>query len=422
MEEMDRLLTKNHLRLETIKDILTVGQYCPGAICDEVAKIAVEDSAQHEINQRTLAKWKNSHYIWQNIAYVLQAGIEELETGIFCEMFDSKIYAPLIIENAKDLPLNLIDELLMHRDSKISLAAAKWCEGKNIPEEKIEEWRNLDCLAARIAAIFTTIGKELPADHPADSEWPFRIMSDPVGAEAVYKSFKNYPYGWGNYMLDEWYDYSHDTCKKAGPLLMRIASARRGNVALIKKGLGSYDWNTQLEAAKALSGKKLSLNTITKYHCSDKFTLRTAAMYAAAGREDVPRRWIEESFTAPGAIAIGARYAAHASGFPPYRAIEPTGEVFKQCLNGVIIVAEIPKDAEIRGKKYEGRFRSDKAKIVDIIGDFYGDDIGISAYDKKTKYRIGDVIAVPDFNYSTETHAAGFHFCLTRKEAENNKW
>jgi hypothetical protein len=422
MEEMDKLLTKNHLRLETIKDILTIGQYCPDAICNDFAKIAVEDSVEHKINEKTLARWKKSDYVWQNVAYVMQEGIEEIDTETFCELFDSKVYAPLIIEKAKNLHLNLIDELLMHLEPKISLAAAKWCEGKNIPEEKIEEWRNLDCLAARIAAIYATIGKELPFDHPADSEWPFRIMNDPVGAEAIYKSFKNYDFPWCNAVLDQWYDHSHDTCKKAGPLLMRIAGARRGNVALIKKGLGSWDWNTQLEASKALSGKKLSLNTITYYYCSNRFTLRTAAMYASAGRADVPREWIERNFTARGDIAIGARYAAHVSGFPPYRTVEPSDVVYKQCLNNVIVVAEIPKDAEIRGRKVDGRYRSNKAKIVDIIGDFYGDDIGISAYDKKTKYRVGDVIEVPDFDFSAETHAAGFHFCLTKEKAISNKW
>ena len=43
----------------------------------------------------------------------------------------------------------------------------------------------------------------------------------------------------------------------------------------------------------------------------------------------------------------------------------------------------------------------------------------ISKYDKKTIYRIGDVIHISDFDLSDELCSTGFHFFLTKKEAEN---
>lgn len=55
----------------------------------------------------------------------------------------------------------------------------------------------------------------------------------------------------------------------------------------------------------------------------------------------------------------------------PYRAIEPPEKVYKKCMGDVIIVAEIPKDAEVRGS-YNSKCRTNKAKIINIIGTFGG--------------------------------------------------
>ena len=425
MKEMTHLLTRNYLKLETIKDILTVGQYSPDAISEDAVKIAVEDSVQYQVGKKTLEKWKNSGYVWGVIAYILQGGIEDIDIETFRALVHSPKYAPTILENFKAIPIDIIEELLLSHNSEIALAAARWCEGKTIPEETIKKWQSFDCLAPRIAAIYATIGKKLPADRPqllrdSEREWAFRIMSDPVGADAVFKSFKQFPYPC-SYVLEIWYNNSDSDCKYAGPLLMKIAAARSGNVALIKKGLASYNWKTQQEAAKAFVGKNVRLNTILEYSCSDRFSKRLAAMYASAGRKDVPDRWITEGFTAAKDIATAARFAAHRSGFQPYRTVEIRGEVFKKCLNGVIVVARIPDDAEIRGRSYDGQYRSNKAEIVGIIGDFYGDAIGISTYDKKTKYRVGDKIIVHDFDFSIDTFAKGFHFFLTKEEAEAYK-
>ena len=88
-------------------------------------------------------------------------------------------------------------------------------------------------------------------------------------------------------------------------------------------------------------------------------------------------------------------------------------------MNDVIVVATIPYDAEVRGR-YDGKCRTNKAKIIDIIGDFYGEKIGISTNEYITAYFIGDEIVIDDFDKSFEEGSTGFHFFCTREQAENH--
>ena len=103
---------------------------------------------------------------------------------------------------------------------------------------------------------------------------------------------------------------------------------------------------------------------------------------------------------------------------PPYRAVNPPEKVYKKCEGGVIVVAHIPNDAEVRGTP-NGKCRANKAEIVEIIGDFCGEPVGISKYDGTTWYYAGDVVEVEDFDYSDKECSTGFHFFCTRKAAEN---
>jgi hypothetical protein len=99
------------------------------------------------------------------------------------------------------------------------------------------------------------------------------------------------------------------------------------------------------------------------------------------------------------------------------RTIDPPNKVYKKCLNNVIVVAEIPKDAHIRGSIGQ-KCRASKAKIVDIIGNFGGTKIGISLYDGETCYFIGNEVEIDDFDMSFKECSTGFHFFCTKKEAE----
>ena len=103
---------------------------------------------------------------------------------------------------------------------------------------------------------------------------------------------------------------------------------------------------------------------------------------------------------------------------PVIRTIEPPALVYKKCVADVIVVAEIPNDAQVRGD-YNRKCRSSKAVIKEIIGDFCGEKVGISVYDKTTCYRAGDVVEIDDFDMSDEECSTGFHFFCDRKLAED---
>ena len=132
-----------------------------------------------------------------------------------------------------------------------------------------------------------------------------------------------------------------------------------------------------------------NLDAFVKMLKDPDWRVRTAAMNACSGRE-IP--------------------------FPITRTIEPPKLVYKKCLKGVIVVAEIPKDAHVRGS-YGHKCRASKAIIKEIIGNVYGQKVGISKYDKKTAYYEGDEIVIDNFDMSDEKCSTGFHFFCTIEEA-----
>ena len=102
----------------------------------------------------------------------------------------------------------------------------------------------------------------------------------------------------------------------------------------------------------------------------------------------------------------------------PYRTIEPPEKVYKKCEAGVIVVAHIPDDAEVRGS-LNGKCRANKAEILEIIGDFCGEPVGISKYDGTTWYYPGDMVEVENFDQSNEECSTGYHFFCTIEQARN---
>ena len=87
---------------------------------------------------------------------------------------------------------------------------------------------------------------------------------------------------------------------------------------------------------------------------------------------------------------------------------------YKKTKEGVVITAEIPKGAIvfcINGSKC----RTNRAKITDMDGH----EVLHSSYDNSFEYRMGQKINIKDFNlmYNVEC-ASGFHFFMTRMEAE----
>lgn len=99
-----------------------------------------------------------------------------------------------------------------------------------------------------------------------------------------------------------------------------------------------------------------------------------------------------------------------------FRTFDPPECVYKICLNGVIVVATIPDDAFVRGST-ESKCRTNKAKIIDILGDVCGEKIGVSLFNLETCYKIGDTVEIEDFDLSRSECSTGFHFFCTEQQA-----
>ena len=158
---------------------------------------------------------------------------------------------------------------------------------------------------------------------------------------------------------------------------------------IIEKWLKDSDCDVRRAAMKACNGREVPIEIIEKWLKDSRGCVRQAAMNACNGREVLVKRTFN----------------------PPTR-------VYKKCWNGIIVVAEIPDDAYVRG--YEGcECRASKAKIVDIFGDFGGEKIGISLNDGETCYFIGDEVEIDNFDMSFEECSTGFYFFCTEREARD---
>ena len=169
----------------------------------------------------------------------------------------------------------------------------------------------------------------------------------------------------------------------------KINEDKQITLEIIERGLSDGDWRVREAAMNACKGREVPIEIIERGLRDEDSDVREAAMNACKGRE-----------------------------VPPIRTFEPPEMVYKKCIAGVIVIAEIPKDAQVIGQFGE-KCRASKARIIDIEGDFLGEKIGISNFDRLTSYRIGDEIVVDDFDISFEKCAAGFHFFCSKDEAVN---
>ena len=160
-------------------------------------------------------------------------------------------------------------------------------------------------------------------------------------------------------------------------------------LSVIERGLKDPDCDVRAEAMNACQGREVPLETIERGLKDPDCDVRSAAIKIAKER--------------------GMNVC--------YRSFDPPALVYKKCEAGVIVVAKIPEDADVRGTP-DGKCRSNKAEIVEVIGTFCGEPVGISKHDGTTWYYPGDVVEVEDFDYSDAECSTGFHFFCTRKQAE----
>lgn len=167
------------------------------------------------------------------------------------------------------------------------------------------------------------------------------------------------------------------------------------------------------------SKKEISLDTIERGLKDSDWRVRAAAMNACQGRDvplDTIERWLKDSDRDVRAAAMNV---CQTNGLPVpiIRTIEPPDLVYKKCIGGIIVVASIAEDAQVRGG-IGRKCRASKATIKDVIGDLFGEKVGISKYDAKTLYFEGDEVEIENFDFSDAECSTGFHFFCTREEAE----
>lgn len=194
---------------------------------------------------------------------------------------------------------------------------------------------------------------------------------------------------------------------------------------VIKKWLASDDENVRYVAMLACKGRDVPLDIIIQGLDDNDFGVRAAAMDICQDLDvpfDILKQWLTDDECNVRAAAV--QYIKNnninidiESIYVPYRAIEPPKKVYKKCMGGVIVVATIPDDAEIRGGCCN-KYRANKAKIIDIIGTFGGVKVGVSIYDKRTTYFVGDEVCVDNFDLFDNECSTGFHFFCDIEQAK----
>ena len=171
--------------------------------------------------------------------------------------------------------------------------------------------------------------------------------------------------------------------------------------------------------SKWRSKKEVPLDVIERGLKDPDWRVRQAAMNACQGREvplDVIERWLKDPDWRVRQAAVNIAKERGVE-IPVYRSFEPPEKVYKKCEGGAIVVASLPKDAEVRGTP-DGKCRASKAVILEVIGGFCGEPAGISLHDGTVWYYAGDEVEIEDFDLSDKECSAGYHFFCTKEQAE----
>lgn len=435
MEEVIKLLIRvpqEYLELKTIKRILDPSQdskikkrFTSGEL-SYIKRVAVNNSTHHQIDEQTLNEWKNTED-WRLIAYIAQKGAEGVNPELLRSLATQSDYNEALFGNCKDLPIELPIEILLDPNflklRKLRRPVAEWFKGKDIPAPIIDKLLASHRCEANVAALYTYLGKD--SSSLEYSEWQrawsinFSKSYLSFAEKALVESLAKAP-DLPEELLKEWLNGDW----LANKLIIDALAQRKDHTELLFEGLHFPDVDVKKAAAKGFRTRSIPIEEIDKLRNHQDWEYRAASMYAAAGQKNVPRKWILDCLDdANEDVVIAARTAAEGrTDISPTRVIESGDKVYKRCLGEVIVVAKIPDTADIRGDKNKYgdiKYRANQAEIVDIIGDFFGEKVGISCYDGETQYRVGDVIKILDFDHSDTICSTGFHFFLTLEEARN---
>ena len=255
---------------------------------------------------------------------------------------------------------------------------------KDVPLDVIERWIRDDDWRVRAAAMNACQGKDVPLD-------------------VIERGIRD----------DDW---------RVRAAAMNACQGKDVPLDVIERWIRDDDCDVWAAAMNACQGKDVPLDVIERWIRDDDWCVRAAAMNACQGK-DVPLDVIERGIRDDDCdVRAAAMKLCEKSGIqiPIIRTFEPPHLVYKRCCDDVIIVAEIPKDAQVRGS-YGHKCRANKAIVKDVIGDFGGESVGISIYDQTTTYYAGDEVEIENFDMSDKECSTGFHFFCTREEAESYK-
>lgn len=192
-------------------------------------------------------------------------------------------------------------------------------------------------------------------------------------------------------------------------------------IEFIEQGLYDPDYYVHKVAMRACKGRNdVPIELIEKWMYDPDWVVRAAAMNASQGRGDVPIELLEKGLRDSDCdVCAAAAEACVGRDIPPNRTFEPPEKVYKKCVGGVIVIAHIPEDAHVRGRK-DGKCRASKAEIIDVMGNLYGKKVGMSYYDPTVEYHVGDVVEIKIFDLSNAICSNGFHFYCTLDEARDS--
>ncbi len=264
--------------------------------------------------------------------------------------------------NGTEVPIEWLYKGLKDIDDGTRKSVPRLLEGREVPLEKIEEWRNSSSSAYREAAMCASVGRgEVPfswiealLDDPASHVWNAAVRACEGRLEP-----REYLNWWG---------------KPAG------------------------------------EGKTLAaVQTVKLIGCS-------CTPGACEGCENADFWHKIELLATTCSFASVRRAAAKAYGirnFVPVRDLEPPRHIYKECLDGAYVVAQIPETAHVR-RTTPGRARASEAIIEGVIKNRYEEKVGVSPLDLREYYRPKDTLVVEDFDLagSSETRAPGFYFAL----------
>ena len=86
---------------------------------------------------------------------------------------------------------------------------------------------------------------------------------------------------------------------------------------------------------------------------------------------------------------------------------------WKKCMAGVIVKLRIPAKSR-RCNATTRKCRAEYAEVLEVIGS----DVGVSLYDGKTEYRVGEIVRCDKWDKNRWNECSGgIHFFLMREEA-----